>query len=158
MRKYSYIYVVMTDLSGELTVAFIYERIPEADIVAFGLREIDKQFPMSVASRWVIDRERNFYLRYLTYDREQPSHKNFSYFWNGNLYSLRLRSEGQDMPDDKWKTNWSWLGMREPEADARAEFEANRTAFMTDIKDALRAYRDGSLSPAYSAHIAEFDF
>ena len=61
MRKYSYIYVVMTDLSGELTVAFIYERIPEADIVAFGLREIDKQFPMSVASRWVIDRERNFY-------------------------------------------------------------------------------------------------
>ena len=139
-------------------MAFVYERIPEADIVSYDLREIDKQFPMATASRWVIDRERNIYLRYMTYDREQPSHKNFTYFWKGNLFSLRLRSEGQELPDDKWQTSWGWLGMHEPEAEAKAKFDADRSGFMADLKDALRAYRDGSLSPAYSAHIAEFDF
>lgn len=139
-------------------MAFIYERIPEADIVAFGLREIDKQFPMAVASRWVTDRERNIYLRYMTYDREQPSHKNFSFFWKGMLLSLRLGSEGQGLDGDKWQTTWSWLGMHELVADAKCEFEAHRTAILEDLKDALRAYRDGSLSPAYSAHIAQFDF
>ncbi len=139
-------------------MAFVYERIPEADIVSFDLREIDRQFPMATASRWVVDRERNIYLRYMTYDREQPSHKNFSYFWQGKLFSLSLRSEGQELPDDKWQTSWSWLGMREPEASAKAAFDTNRAAFMADLKDALRTYRDGSLSPAYSAHVAEFDF
>ena len=139
-------------------MAFIYERIQEADIVAYDLREIDKQFPMAVASRWVIDRERNIYLRYMTYDREQPSHKNFSFFWKGILLSLRLSSEGQSLDGDKWQTIWGWLGMHELEADASREFETHRAAIIADLKDALRAYRDGSLSPAYSAHIAQFDF
>ncbi|BBB69353.1 hypothetical protein UNDYM_5100 [Undibacterium sp. YM2] len=139
-------------------MAFVYERIPEADVVAFGLREIDKQFPMATASRWVIDRERNIYLRYMTYDREQPSQKNFSFFWKGILLRLRFNSEGQSLDGDKWQTSWSWLGMHEPEADVKAGFEANRASIMADLKDALRAYRDGSLSPAYSAHIAVFDF
>lgn len=139
-------------------MAFIYEKIPEQDIINYGLREIDQQFSMAVASRWVIDRERNIYLRYMSYDRDAPSCKYFSFFWKGALLRLRLCSEGHSLDDTTWSTSWSSLEMRNLDAEASRVLNADSDTIMTDLKDALRTYKDGSLSPAYATHIAHFDF
>lgn len=141
-----------------MTLAFIYERISEQDISSYGLREIDQQFPMAVASRWAIDRERDIYLRYMTYEREQPSHKNFSFFWKNTLFRLCLASEGHSLDGNNWCTSWTWLSMRDPGPEASKIFDTHRDAILTDLKDALRAYRDGSLNPTYVGHVAQFDF
>ncbi|MFZ6872060.1 hypothetical protein ACO0LF_08360 [Undibacterium sp. Di27W] len=139
-------------------MAFIYERILEHDIASYGLREIDQQFPMAVASRWAIDRERHIYLRYMTYEREQPSHKNFSFFWKDSLFRLSLASERQSLDGEQWCASWTWLGMRDPGPDASHVFDIHHDLILDDLKDALRAYRDGSLNPAYAGHVAHFDF
>lgn len=139
-------------------MAFHYERISEQDQLAFGLLEIEPA--LVPGSRWVINRDTGVYLRYLRYEREQPGHKNFCFYWQQQRYLIKLESLGRALPDQRWCTHWRWLSLSLWQAPASSVLldDELRTHLLTELKAALTAYRDGSLNPSYCEHIAEFEF
>ena len=139
-------------------MAFIYERISEQDIARYGLHEIDRQFPSAQASRWVIDRERQIYLRYMNYDREQASHKHFSFFSGAVLLRLNLSSVVDEHEGGTQSITWSMLDIRAQGQEATQFLEQHRQTVMTDIKDALRAYKNGFLDDNGAEYAVHFDF
>jgi hypothetical protein len=74
--------------SGGMTMAFVNEYIPEADVEKYGLKEIDAKHLVGRMNRrnWTIDRERNVYLREVTtYRCEMENITKWTFFWKGEL-------------------------------------------------------------------------
>ncbi len=139
-------------------MSFRFERISEQDFLRYRLGEIDQRFSMASSRRWAIDHDHHAYLRYMYYDQEQPSRKTFCFYWQQQPYLVQLESHGQSLANQQWCTKWRLLSSKKFNNDGPDYLIEPSADLLHALKAALSAYRDGSLNPGYSSHVAEFDF
>ena len=73
-------------------MAFVNEKIPEADFEKYGLRKIDYEL-LSIGKTysrdWTIDRVRDIYLREVAMGRDEESHlSTWTFYWKGAPLSV----------------------------------------------------------------------
>jgi hypothetical protein len=133
-------------------MAFVLEKVPEADIEKYGLREINKQsFKIDASYHWVVDRERNVYLRFLTRDRESPHLCEFNLYWKGTRIWLRLEKHGEGELHGTGTTTWTFRGWLPP-----LELKAEFPAMIEALKEALVLYKDNGVYSSIAEHTAVF--
>lgn len=77
----------------EYPVTFVNEYITPEDAEKYHLAEIDAQFRGGSESRdWTIDRERDIYLRNLSWEREEEARYEgyWTFYWKGTPPTVRL--------------------------------------------------------------------
>ncbi len=133
-------------------MTFVLEKVPAADMDKYGLREINERAGKgSLGNDWVIDRERGFYVRFLTRDRESPHLCDFHLYWKGVCIWLRLEKHGVGELNGPGTTTWSFWGWLAP-PDLKPEFPAMIQA----LKDALVLYKDNGTYSCIAEHTAVF--
>ena len=72
-------------------MAFVYEKIPEADIDRFNLYKTENHYGVSkLPLQWSFDRETDTYLRHIGSDREVPNRELFEFHYRGVTKQLFL--------------------------------------------------------------------
>lgn len=134
---------------------FIVEEVSEADIKKYDLRAInEKHCKADFGYEWVRDSDRDIYLRFLTQGHHSASkHHEFSFFWKGNLLSVRLDKETEVLGEAKGKSTWKFVGW-----DIGQDLLAQRLEIVVDLKDALRAYKNFGLHSSLADHTTVFTF
>lgn len=141
-------------------MTFINEKISSEDSKKFSIDEINKDYLRSPGANyyWTIDRERDIYLRWMKSDHQEPTEQQVSFYWKGALFRIDFKVTGHGQRGGKGETNWSWNGMRQPSPNDQAILDSHRAEIITDLKDALRAYKDGGIFSTIADHTANFDF
>lgn len=135
-------------------MAFVNERVPEQDIDKYGLRTINEKYLKGDFDyRWTIDRTRDIYLRWMTYDREDIGRNDFSFYWKGSLIPVRLYRQGHGVRGGTGCTTWKFAGWWLPE-----ELTLQRDQIIADLKEALIAYKDAGIGSTIAEHTAYFEF
>lgn len=147
-----------------IEIAFVNERISAEDAKKYGIAEINKDFIFGpdAVRLWTIDRDKNVYLRRMKNDREEPTEHEVSFFWKGALFHIDFKvTGGVEKTAEGWKgrTHWSWNGMRRPKnPDDQTILDEHRQEILTDLKEALAAYKDIGVFSKMVEHSATFDF
>ena len=136
-------------------MSFVLEEIPQEDIAQYGLQEInDAMVVVGFGNGWVIDRERNIYLRWIRFDLEYRSEMKFTFFWKGSLLELAIKSvltgEGTTSRSIIWKMDYALI--------LPAELEPHRIELLQDLRDALRAYKNFGVDSSSTRFEAKFEF
>lgn len=135
-------------------MAFVNEMVPEKDVEKYGLRAINKKYLKGDFDyRWTIDRARDIYLRWMTYDPEDIGRAEFSFYWKGSLISIRLYGRAEGVRGGKGSTTWKFGAWDLP--DVLAQY---KTEIIDDLKEALVAYKDFGVGSVIVDHTAYFDF
>jgi hypothetical protein len=133
-------------------MSFVLEKVPEADIDKYGLRGINKQAGKANASYdWVMDRERDIYLRFLSRDRESPHLSDFNLYWKGTRVWLRLEKHGEGELHGAGTTTWTFWGWTPP-----LELKPEFPAMIEALKEALILYKDNGVYSSIAEHTAIF--
>jgi hypothetical protein len=137
---------------------YINELVAAADIAQYGLNALSQRYAFVITGlAWTVDHEQSSYLLEIGYNPEDPSMREFLFFWNQDLSSLLLQANTELKDDRRYLMHWHWLG-------APAQFklpeEAQRhEACMAALKDALMAYKSSGLSsPGHVTYVIDFDF
>jgi hypothetical protein len=133
-------------------MAFVLEKVPEADIEKYGLSELNRQY--SMADRgcdWVIDREQDVYVRFLRRDRESPHLSEFNLYWKGARVWLRLEKQGEGELHGTGTTTWTFWGWTPP-----PELKPEYPAMIEALKEALVLYKDNGVYSSIAEHKAVF--
>jgi hypothetical protein len=140
-------------------MAFINERISEEDLENYQIAEIDsRNHKANFESEWTRDREKDIYLRWMSFERE-PFYDNFCFYWNGTLLDIRLKRQEIGVRGGKGSTTWSmypWGGHKTfwlPET-----IEKSREEIVKDLKEALTIFKDFGLGSTISEHTVIFEF
>ena len=145
-------------------MAFANERISAEDAEKYGIDSANKHFLMGAGAvrLWTIDREKNIYLRCMKNNREEPTEYEVSFFWKGALFHIDFKvNGGGENTAEGWKgcSHWSWNGMRQPKNfNNQVILDEHRTKILTDLKEALRTYKDIGVLSKMVEHTATFDF
>jgi hypothetical protein len=136
-------------------MAFVNEFVPEEEAKKYGLEEIDQRYRRSsFQPHWTVDRKRDIYLREVESGREEFAHQHgFTLYWKGVLMLVRLARKGGGVRGGEGWTEWTLLGIAIPD-----DLQAKRTEIITDLKDALTAYKDFGVYSTSSKHTATFTF
>ena len=126
-------------------MAFINERIPEADVEKYGLEKIDNEL-LSIGKTysrdWTIDRARDIYLREVAIGRDELSRiSTWTFYWKGEL--IWFKREVIDFKGARNAPCWSHqkaYDFRIPES-----VQSHREEIFRDLHDAFLAYRDGGI-------------
>lgn len=140
-------------------MAFVLEQISAEDIAKYGLRRINKEFFQADADyEWVIDRDRDIYLRHMgSLSREHPEISRFSFYWVGHLFTILFSGNGEGARGGKGSTTWSWEGLSGSDSE-KAVFKRLHQEIVADLKEAMAVYKDAGTYSSYSEHTAYFDF
>ena len=152
-------YFSITSTKGKATdgddiMGFVNEYIPEDDIEKYGIAELDNRFVVggTTARDWTIDRERNMYLRQVARGREDTSHlSTWTFLWHDQLivvYIELLATRG-----GRGEPCWSHQRIRKLEMPAQVD----RAEMLTDLREALLAYKDGGVYSASTAYSLTLD-
>lgn len=136
-------------------MSFVLEEIPQEDIAQYGLQEInDEMVIVGFGNGWVIDRERNIYLRWIRFDRDNRSEMTFIFFWKGSLLELAIEAdptgEGTTSRSIIWRMNYSLT--------LPSELEPYRIELLQDLRGALCAYKSFGMSSSSTHFEAKFEF
>lgn len=131
------------------TMAFVNEYIPEADLVKYGIEEIDKRFIVGNTHdhSWTIDRERDIYLRCVARGREEASHKStWTFYWGGELMAVCL--ETVDAGSDGTRNGRGWVRYQLVDCYLKGFFIPShlldrRDEIIADLREALTARKGG---------------
>ena len=126
-------------------MAFVNERIPEADVEKYGLEKIDNEL-LSIGKTysrdWTIDRARDIYLREVAIGRDELSRiSTWTFYWKGEL--IWFKREVVDFKGARNAPCWSHqkvYDFRIPET-----VQPHREEIFRDLHDAFLAYRDGGI-------------
>ena len=126
-------------------MAFVNERIPEADVEKYGLEKIDNEL-LSIGKTysrdWTIDRARDIYLREVAMGRDELSRiSTWTFYWKGEL--IWFKREVVDFKGARNAPCWSHqkvYDFRIPET-----VQPHREEIFRDLHDAFLAYRDGGI-------------
>lgn len=124
-------------------MGFVKEQILKADRDKYG---IIVNFRKTWSASWVIDRERDIWLRVIEPDKEprgeEIKHDNYDFYWKGTLMELRIFTEGStDIPaKDNTLTHTEWR--------LRIEY--------MDIPDSLMSKSEEILKDFYEAVYADY--
>jgi hypothetical protein len=141
-------------------MGFVNEYIPAGDVEKYGLDEIDRRFVVggTGARDWTIDRERDIYLRNVANGREDTRNRTTWSFWrNGELLTLRLDMlDFQGQPGGEGYTRWRLVGVDGADASGAGSDE-DRTGMLSDLREALLAYKDGGVFAACTSYDIDLD-
>lgn len=137
-------------------MTFVLEKVSEADIEKYGLREINKKTPIANPDfEWVFDRERDMYLRCMgTESRIDPYRYYFNWYWKGVLLAISFQKHGEGKRGGKGSTTWDFDGGDQLPAHLMPYWNE----FLVDIKEALTAYGSFGTYSTIVDHTAYFKF
>ena len=126
-------------------MAFVNERIPEADVEKYGLEKIDDSLfgaGRTISRDWTIDRARDIYLREVAVGRDELSHiSTWTFYWKGELIWFR-----REIIDFKGTLNTPcWAHLRLYDFKIPEAVQNHREEIFRDLHDAFLAYRDGGI-------------
>ena len=125
-------------------MAFVNERIPEADVEKYGLEKIDDSFfgaGGTTSRAWTIDRARDIYLRCVARGRDELSHiSTWTFYWKGALIWFRREALGVEKKPDGLRHARSRLMLTLPE-----HLTSRREEICQDLRDAFRTYGGGGI-------------
>ena len=125
-------------------MAFINERIPEADVEKYGLEKIDNEL-LSIGKTysrdWTIDRARDIYLREVAIGRDELSRiSTWTFYWKGALIWFKREALGVEKKPDGLRHARSRLTLALPE-----DLTSRRQEIYQDLRDAFRTYGGGGI-------------
>ena len=125
-------------------MAFVNERIPEADVKKYGLEAIDEQHLVGRTNSrdWTIDRARDIYLREVVVGRDELSHITiWTFYWKGALIWFKW-----EVIDFKGARNAPcWVHQKVYDFKIPEAVQNHREEIFRDLHDAFLAYRDGGI-------------
>lgn len=135
---------------------FVSEFISKDDVEKFGLQKIDEAYTVggTHARDWVIDRDRDSYLRNVAHgggaEPELRSRTTWTFLWRGHLLSLRLDllESGGERGGAGW-SRWNLVWVNEGDG-LPIELKSFRDEFLDDLIAALSAHH--GFGGAYSKH------
>lgn len=141
-------------------MAFINEKVSEADIEKYGLRNINQQYHPSLRDmtcQWTIDRERDVYLRYMGTGREETSsHTTFTFFWKGSLFFWVLEILKSERIDGHSTTVWGLPDNKE--LGLAKNLMQQSTEIFADFKEAMKCYEQSQFLVQPKSYGVEFQF
>jgi hypothetical protein len=139
-------------------MAFVNERIMEADVEKYGLKEIDSSAPAITIKRrdLTIDRERNVYLRQTSQGHIDTGDTHISWwtlYWKGEL--LWLQREAVVGGGKCGGSVWGRIRIKNLQIPPRLEH--SRQSIYQDLREAFLAYRDGGVGDSSSEFSLQID-
>ena len=138
-------------------MAFINERIPEADVEKYGLEKIDDSLfgaGRTISRAWTVDRARDIYLRCVARGRDELSHiSTWNFYWKGAL--IWFKWEIIDFKGARNAPCWTHLRLYDfkmPEA-----LQSRREEIFRDLHDAFLAYKDGGIYATCTEYSMQLD-
>ena len=126
-------------------MAFINERIPEADVEKYGLEKIDDSLlgaGRTISRDWTIDRARDIYLREVAVGRDELSHiATWTFYWKGELIWFR-----REVIDFKGARNAPcWTHQKVYDFKIPESVQNYREEMFQDLREAFLAYKTGGI-------------
>ena len=126
-------------------MAFINERIPEADVEKYGLEKIDNELlsiGKTYSRAWTVDRARDIYLREVAVGRDELSHiATWTFYWKGELIWFR-----RAMIDFKGARNAPcWTHQKVYDFKIPESVQNYREEMFQDLREAFLAYKTGGI-------------
>lgn len=137
-------------------MAFVNEYIPEADIEKYGIKEINKKFVVggTNARDWTVDRVRDMYLRNVANGREEFRHQStWTFYWHGEL--MRVDLDIVEAGGKRGEACWSHKKIRGIQIPQH--LEDRRSEILSDLKEALTAYKDGGVFATATTYTLTLD-
>jgi hypothetical protein len=137
-------------------VTFVNEYIPIEDIKKYDIENINKRFIVggTNSQSWTIDREKNIYLRTVARGREEFSHQStWTFYWRGELLEVELEnisttgSRGGACSGHKRLRN----------IEIPQHLETRKAEIISDLKEALAAYKDGGIFATATTYTLTLD-
>ena len=137
-------------------MGYVYEKISEADAEAYGLEAISNEVIVGrlMVEDWVVDRERNSYLRKISEGRPDVDDgvERWTFYWNGTLTWITQHFISTTaMPDGSWLAKWCIDMMAPIDQDPTAQ-----SLLLAAHLDAARAWGQGRGGPFKA--VREFEF
>lgn len=88
-------------------MAYVNERISNEDMIKYRIDETAWGYASYRNKDWIIDRDRDIYLRSAKFDRENPEREFWSFYWKGYewpVYGYRISYESHPNPQRNKKT------------------------------------------------------
>lgn len=141
-----------------LPMPYTKERVTPADIDQFDLKALSQRYAFALAGlTWTLDRDRASYLLERGYNPEDPSMREFLFYWNHRLTAVLLQSQTAQRGAQSYGIHWRWSGA--PTAGTSPEEAQAHQDRMSALKEALTTYKvSGLSSPQHLTYIVEFDF
>ena len=138
-------------------MAFVNEKIPEADFEKYGLRKIDYEL-LSIGKTysrdWTIDRVRDIYLREVAMGRDEESHlSTWTFYWKGAL--IWFKREGLAFKGERGGPCWLHFKVYDfkiPEA-----IQSHREEIFQDLREAFLAYRGAGIYATCTEYSMQLD-
>lgn len=130
-------------------MTFVNEYVSPEDAEKYHLADIDAKFRWGNESRdWTIDRERDIYLRNISWGREEETlHESlWTFYWKGTLLTLRL--DLLHATGKRGGAAWShWRLVRLNGTNGLpSALKEHKQAILDDLRYALLAHKDGGVS------------
>ena len=140
---------------------FVNEYISPEDAAKYHLAEIDAKFNGGNISRqWTIDRERDMYLRNLSWGREEESRHEgvWTLYWKGTPLTLRLDLlGGGGKPGNPGWSHWRLIYLNGSNG-LPSTLQDHRQMILDHLKEALLAYKDGGVFSVNTDYAVTLDF
>ena len=138
-------------------MAFINERIPEADVEKYGLEKIDDLFfgaGVTTSRDWTIDRARDIYLRRVAIGKDELSHiSTWTFCWKGALIWFKW-----EILEFKGARNAPcWMHLRLYDFRMPESLQSHREEIFRDLHDAFLAYKTGGIYATCTEYSMQLD-
>jgi hypothetical protein len=140
-----------------MTMAFVNEYIPEADLEKYGIEEIDGKFlATGTKSRtWTVDRDRNIYLRCVAQGRDELSRiSTWTFYWKGELLWFKREGIGVEKKSDGLRHAHS----RITDFTLPERLEPHRQEIYQDLRDAFHTYGGGGVFSTSTDYVHDLEF
>lgn len=137
-------------------MAFVLEKISPSDYEKYQLKDINPFTHRKVSSdQWLIDRERNIYLRELSgRRRDNPYNIEFHLFWRDALLAISFDCRVENITPRDVKVKWAFGG-----GDALpVHLRPYLNELYDDLKEALTQFKTSGTSSPFDSYIVEFAF
>ena len=138
-------------------MAFINERIPEADVEKYGLEKIDDSLfgaGRTISRAWTVDRARDIYLRCVARGRDELSRiSTWTFYWKGALIWFKW-----EVIDFKGARNAPcWLHFKVYDFKIPEAIQSHREEIFQDLREAFLAYRGAGIYATCTEYSQQLD-
>ncbi len=138
-------------------MAFINERIPEADVEKYGLEKIDDSLfgaGRTISRAWTVDRARDIYLRCVARGRDEESHlSTWTFYWKGAL--IWFKREGLAFKGERGGP--CWLHFKVYDFKIPESVQNCREEIFQDLREAFLAYRGAGIYATCTEYSQQLD-
>jgi hypothetical protein len=134
---------------------FVNEYMSEADVAKYGILAINRRFIKSnYKPEWTRDHARDLYLREVAKGRDEYWQEvDFTFYWQGNLYVLRLRQSVSGTRGGTGQMGYGLISMA-----PQPESPTDHQTLLGDLKEALSVYGYGGMDSDMTITQMSFEF